>query len=58
MDHDRWRRVEEAFQQALEASGPARVAVLDRFCRDEDELRREVEYLHLAVQADTQVSDK
>src|SRR5258708_2579854 len=45
MDDDRFRRVEETFHEAAELPPDARPDFLDRACRGDEELRREVETL-------------
>ncbi len=43
MKPDRWRKVDELFEAALEREPQARAAFLDKACGDDVELRREVE---------------
>ena len=43
MQAERWQRVQEVFDQALELNGDERSAFLDQTCGDDPELRREVE---------------
>ncbi|MEO5623438.1 MAG: serine/threonine-protein kinase [Dokdonella sp.] len=45
MDTDRWRRLSEIFDAVVEAPASNRPALLDRLCRDDDTLRREVDAL-------------
>jgi serine/threonine protein kinase/Tol biopolymer transport system component len=45
MTPDRWRRAQEIFLAATERETPLRVAFLDEACRDDPELRREVDSL-------------
>lgn len=45
MDRDRWRRVEEALSQALDAPAEHRAEVVARACGGDHELRAEVESL-------------
>jgi hypothetical protein len=45
MASERWRRVEALCQAALERDASERSAFLSAACRDDDELRREVEEL-------------
>ena len=43
MKPDRWRKVDELFEAALEREPQARAAFLDKACGDDADLRREVE---------------
>ena len=43
MKPDRWRKVDELFEAALEREPQARAAFLDKACGDDTDLRREVE---------------
>jgi serine/threonine protein kinase/tetratricopeptide (TPR) repeat protein len=45
MDGERWERVKELFEAALERAEPERLAYLAQACPDDPELRREVESL-------------
>lgn len=45
MSDDRWQRVKEIFEAALDRSGRLREALLDAECAGDDELRAEVESL-------------
>ncbi|MGH9317491.1 MAG: hypothetical protein ACRD1P_10335, partial [Thermoanaerobaculia bacterium] len=45
MTPDRWRRVQEVFATATEREPGSRVAYLEEACRDDPELRKEVESL-------------
>jgi len=45
MDSERWHRVEELFQRALELDESLRVQFVERSCGDDAVLRREVESL-------------
>src|ERR1051325_4779168 len=45
MDQERWRKVEDVFQKALDLPEPEREAWLDRACREDSDLRTEVESL-------------
>src|SRR5262245_7826635 len=45
MTPDRWRRAQEIFLAATEREAPLRPAFLDEACRDEPELRKEVDSL-------------
>jgi serine/threonine protein kinase len=45
MDAERWLRIEQVFQRAVEASGDARAAILAQSCGDDASLRQEVESL-------------
>jgi predicted ATPase/serine/threonine protein kinase len=45
MDSERWHRMEELFQRALELDESARLQFLKRSCGDDELLRREVESL-------------
>src|SRR5579864_3059603 len=45
MDSERWHRMEELFQRALELDESARLQFLKRSCEDDERLRREVESL-------------
>jgi serine/threonine protein kinase len=45
MEADRWRRVEQIFQQALDATADERDAIVRRSCGGDASLRREVESL-------------
>lgn len=43
MDSERWRQIERLYQAALEREPSQRSAFLGEACRDDEELRREVE---------------
>ena len=43
MKPDRWRKVDELFEAALEREPASRAAFLDEVCGEDKELRREVE---------------
>ncbi|MGH9760816.1 MAG: hypothetical protein ACREAC_08235, partial [Blastocatellia bacterium] len=45
MQSDRWRQIEDLFQQALELEQDARTEFLDRNCFGDPELREEVDSL-------------
>src|SRR5215470_12382742 len=45
MDAERWRRIEKLYHSALEVETAQRSAFLDHQCRNDQELRREVESL-------------
>ena len=45
MSTDRWQRVQDLFAAAIECDGSARARFLGSECRDDPELRREVESL-------------
>jgi adenylate cyclase len=45
MDHEFWHKVEEVFQTAVERAPEERHAFLDEFCRDDADLRRQVDLL-------------
>ena len=45
MSNDRWQRVEEIFDQAVQLDAGKRASYLDHACAGDDELRREVEQL-------------
>lgn len=45
MCSDRWNRTAELFEKALEHPAEKRSAFLDAACRDDPELRRELETL-------------
>src|SRR3954463_49416 len=45
MTPERWRKVDEIFQAALELKPDERTAFLDNSCAGDEELRREVESL-------------
>ena len=45
MDNERWRKIEEVFQNAAERDPAERNAYLTQICGDDQELRREVESL-------------
>ena len=45
MDPDRWRQVADVYESALEREPTARRAFLVEACRDDSDLRREVESL-------------
>ncbi len=51
MDPERWRQIDALFGAALERASDQREAFLDRACRDDRDLRREVEAL-LAEESD------
>ena len=54
MKRDRWRRIDELFEAALEREGAERAAFLDRACVGDVSLRREVEKM---LGFDRQVED-
>lgn len=43
MTAERWKRIEEVFESALELAPQERAAFLDRACDGDQELRREVD---------------
>lgn len=45
MTPERWRRIEEIFQQAVEMSPQARESFLDESCKADPSLKQEVELL-------------
>src|ERR1051326_6107329 len=45
MTPERWQKVDEIFQAALELNADERAAFLDKSCAGDEELRREVESL-------------
>src|SRR5215471_2126377 len=45
MDPDRWRQIAGVYESALEREGAARTAFLAEACREDSDLRREVESL-------------
>jgi tRNA A-37 threonylcarbamoyl transferase component Bud32 len=47
MTADRWRQIQEVFQQAIEVPEEERTAFLDGVCRGDDDLRRELDSLLL-----------
>ncbi len=51
MTPDRWRRVQEVFAAATERGPEARAAYLDEACRDDPDLRTEVESLLSSLRA-------
>src|ERR1700676_252902 len=53
MNPERWRRIEELYHAALERDEPARDGFLSDVCRDDEDLRHEVESLlhHQTVKA-------
>ena len=53
MNSERWRRLEQLFQEAIELDRKARPAFLDRQCEGDPELRAEIDRL-LAADEDTQ----
>ena len=54
MKPDRWRRVDELFESALEREPKDRAAYLDTVCADDSDLRREVEKM---LKFDEQATD-
>jgi serine/threonine protein kinase/Tol biopolymer transport system component len=51
MTPDRWRKAQEIFLAATEREAPLRVAFLDEACRDDPELRKEVDSLLSSFEA-------
>ena len=45
MDPEHWRRISAVFDQACEAQPSERACLLDRYCGDDEEFRREVQSL-------------
>src|SRR5262245_52934946 len=52
MTRDRWKKIEQVYQQALQRDAKARPDFLDQACGADEELRRQVESL---LRADTQM---
>ena len=52
MDPERWKRVQELFNAAVELDPARRTAFLDESCPDDPELRREVESLIASTPAE------
>jgi Tol biopolymer transport system component len=52
MTRERWQRIEQIFHSVLAGAPQDRALLLDTFCKDDAELRREVELL-LAAQTDS-----
>jgi len=57
MDPERYARVSELFQRAVELPGAERRAFLDEACADDEELRREVELLLRHDESSSEGSD-
>ena len=45
MQRERWQRIEEIVESAIDCAAPQRSALLDSACGDDSELRREVDSL-------------